>query len=200
MAARALHASAATTLSDWRPSTPDQDALRLDYLAHLNAYPDGCSRDGPPAHLTASCLVLDPDGQRTLLSLHRKGGFWVQFGGHLEAGDGSLAAGALREGREESGIATLDLASPQPIDLDRHALSAAFGRCREHLDVGFLAVLPAGTPPTTSAESDVVAWWPIDDLPPGTVPDLPVRLGRAVVALAAARSHSASRVPCAVRR
>ncbi|MGK2851501.1 MAG: NUDIX hydrolase [Candidatus Limnocylindrales bacterium] len=185
-AAAALHASATNTLSDWRPAAPDQDALRLHYLAHLATHPDGCSRDGPPAHLTASCLVLDPSGRLTLLSLHRKGRFWVQFGGHLEAGDASLAHGARREGREESGIAMLELVHPEPIDVDRHRLSAAFGRCREHLDVGFLAVIPPDTLPATSAESDAVAWWPVKGLPTGTVPDLPKRLARAVAALTAA--------------
>ena len=107
----------------------------------------------------------------------------MQFGGHLEAADRSLADGAEREGREESGIPSLRLWRSEPVDLDRHALSPAFGRCREHLDVGFLAVATAGTATAASPESDDVAWWPLDGLPDGIVADLPARLERAVEVL-----------------
>ena len=181
------HASAVATLSTWTASDPAQDTLRRAYLEHLAAHPDATSRDGPPAHLTASCFVLDERAAWTLLTLHRKGGFWVQFGGHAEAGDVSLAETALREGREESGIADLALLGPDPADLDRHALSAAFGRCREHLDVGFVAVVPRTILPSVSLESNDVAWWPVDALPEGAVADLPVRLARAAAWIRAQR-------------
>ena len=65
-----------------------------------------------------------------LLTLHRKGGFWAQFGGHCEPSDTTLADAALREAREESGIEELRLVGDGPVDLDRHALSSAFGTLR----------------------------------------------------------------------
>ena len=108
----AQHASAVAILSTWTASDPAQDTLRRTYLDHLAAHPDANSRDGPPAHLTASCLVLDERAAWTLLTLHRKGGFWVQFGGHAEPGDASLADTALREGREEFGHRDLALLGP----------------------------------------------------------------------------------------
>jgi 8-oxo-dGTP pyrophosphatase MutT (NUDIX family) len=123
--------------------------------------------------------VLDPSAENVLLTLHRKGGFWVQFGGHLEPADTSLAQAALREGTEESGVPGLVLlprAQPQPVGLHRHPLSAAFGRCREHLDVAYVAIAEAGALPGVSEESDDVAWWPVGRLPAGTVPDLAGRL------------------------
>jgi 8-oxo-dGTP pyrophosphatase MutT (NUDIX family) len=175
------------TLTAWRAPTPEQERLRRDYLAHLAAHPDGTRREGPPAHLTASCFVLDAAAERVLLTLHRKGGFWVQLGGHLEPGDRTLADAALREGREESGLAELRLVAlqptgePTPVDVHRHALSGAFGRCQEHLDVAFAAVADGARPPQPSAESVDVAWWPVTALPEGVVPDLPGRL-RAMVA------------------
>jgi 8-oxo-dGTP pyrophosphatase MutT (NUDIX family) len=181
-----LLADAVATLTAWTPPDAAQAALRDGYLAHLREHADGIWRDGPPAHLTASCFVLSPDGSRTLLTLHRKGGFWVQFGGHLEPGDATLAGAALREAVEESGVVDLRLVGDRPVDLDRHELSAAFGRCREHLDVAFLAVAAADAEPAVSDESDDVAWWRVDDLPSTVVPDLPARLHR-VAALAAAR-------------
>jgi 8-oxo-dGTP pyrophosphatase MutT (NUDIX family) len=183
------HADAVATLSAWRAPSAAQDALRREYLAHLRRHPDATSRLGPPAHLTTSCFVLDPAAERVLLTLHRKGGFWVQFGGHLEPADAGLADAALREGREESGLRELRLlparapGRAQPVDLHRHALSAAFGRCREHLDVAFVAVAGAKDRTSVSEESLDVAWWPVDRLPVGVVPDLAERLGAVVEAV-----------------
>lgn len=173
---------ALAVLSGWAAPSSAQAGLRDGYLAHLAEHPDGIWRDGPPAHLTASCFVFDPWGARTLLTLHRRGGFWVQFGGHLEAGDATLADAARREAREESGVPGLRLLpadAPAPVDLDRHGLSSAFGRCREHLDVAYAAVVAADAVPVVSDESDDVAWWPVDALPRDVVPDLPPRVARA---------------------
>ncbi len=180
-----LHADAVRVLEGWVAPDAAQESLRAGYLAHLAAHPDGIYKDGPAAHLTASCFVLDPTGTRTLLTHHAKGGFWVQFGGHCERGDLTLAGCAQREGREESGVSTLTVTGG-PVDLDRHRLPAAFGRCREHLDVAYLAVLPLGTLPRVSQESLDVRWFHLDALPPGTVADLPGRLRR-VAGLVAAR-------------
>lgn len=177
-----LLADAVAVLTAHTPTDADQDRLRSEYLHHLAEHPDGLWRDGPPAHLTASCFVLDPDRSSVLLTLHRKGAFWVQLGGHLEVGDRTLAGAALREAAEESGLADLDL-RPDPVGLHRHELSAAFGRCREHLDVTYVAIASGGLLPVVSDESTDVAWWPVDDLPPTAVPDLRERLDQLVAVL-----------------
>jgi 8-oxo-dGTP pyrophosphatase MutT (NUDIX family) len=185
-----LVVAAVATLEGWRARSAGQERLRRQYLDHLASHPDGASRHGPPAHLTVSCFVLDPAARHALLTLHRKGGFWVQFGGHCEDGDTDLATAALREAREESGVGELTLL-PEPVDLDRHRLPPQFGRCREHLDVAFAATAPAGAVPQVSDESDDVAWWRIDGLPAGVVPDLPPRLAR-VAGLVRAQSAATS--------
>ena len=94
----ALHTGTVAVLETWTPPDADQAALRAAYLEHLRQHPhDGALITCGPAHLTASGLVLDPTGERVLLTLHRKGNFWVQTGGHIEGSDHSLAAAALRE-------------------------------------------------------------------------------------------------------
>jgi 8-oxo-dGTP pyrophosphatase MutT (NUDIX family) len=163
-------------LDAWTPSSSAQAGLLAEYRAFVEASgPAAVDRSLAPQHLTASCFVLTPDLSRVLLCFHRRGQFWVQLGGHLEPGDESLSAAALREAREEGGIdARLD--GPLPADLHRHELSAAFGRCAVHWDVGFVAYAPASSVPVVSDESERVAWFAVDDLPDGTPADFAERL------------------------
>jgi 8-oxo-dGTP pyrophosphatase MutT (NUDIX family) len=161
----ALHAEALATLRGWTPPDAGQEALRTRYVAHLEARADGEQRSCFPAHLTAGALVLSADGDRVLLNLHRKAQRWFHFGGHLEPGDATLAAAALREAREESGVLSVDL-HPEPVHLDEHVV----GFCGpegdvHHLDVRFAARASAGVRHAASEESLAVRWWPVDALP-----------------------------------
>ncbi|SDS01378.1 8-oxo-dGTP pyrophosphatase MutT, NUDIX family [Paraoerskovia marina] len=170
--AAAFHAD----LRAWEPRSPEQAALRDRYLDFLDIHgEDSLRRDGGPEHVTGSCFVLTPDLTHVLLCYHRKGQFWVQVGGHVEADDASVADGALREAREESG---LDVAAwrTRPADLHRHELGSAFGRCTAHWDVGYVSFAPRDMVPAVSDESDDVAWFAVDDLPAEVPPDFPQRL------------------------
>jgi 8-oxo-dGTP pyrophosphatase MutT (NUDIX family) len=188
----ALHDDAVRVLGGWAAPDDIQDLLRTTYLDHLRSYDDAMLRTCVPAHLTASAMVLDSTGERVLLTLHRKGGFWGQLGGHCEPEDATLAAAALREATEESGIDGLRLVGDAPVDLDRHELSSAFGSCGEHLDVRYAVVAPPGAEPVVSDESDDLAWFPAGTLPPAAVDDVSRLVDRARAALAAYSSESPS--------
>jgi len=161
-----LHADAVRVLMAYQPADRQQEATRLDFLSHLDAHPDAVWKTGPPAHLTASCLVLDDDLEHVLMTHHRRARRWLQFGGHLEPADRGVRAAAQREAQEESGIGALRV-TPVPVHLDRHRLIGDFGRCAEHLDLRYAATVPAGTRRQVSDESLDVRWWPIDALPDG---------------------------------
>ena len=176
---------AQATLATWVAPNAEQERLRTEYAAHLLAHPDAVVREGPPAHLTVGCLVLDGPRERVLLTHHARAHRWFQFGGHLEPGDAGLREAAEREGREESGIDDLVITG-DVVHLDRHALPAAFGRCREHLDVRYAAVAPRGATPRVSAESIAVRWWPVDALPESSRDDLTPLVTAAVRALGGA--------------
>jgi 8-oxo-dGTP pyrophosphatase MutT (NUDIX family) len=134
--------------------------LREDFVAAC-ASPDALRKPHRPDHLTASAVVLDPTGTQVLLVLHRKVGLWLQPGGHVDDGDPSLAAAALREAVEETGVPGL-VVDPVPCDLDRHPAPCG---ARDHLDVRFLVRAPAASAPVVSEESLDVRWWPVDALP-----------------------------------
>ncbi|KUP96574.1 NUDIX hydrolase [Thermobifida cellulosilytica] len=158
-----LHADARAVLSSWRAPDAAQEELRRSYLDHLDRYPDAMWRSCLPGHLTASAAVLDASGSRTVLTLHRKIGLWLQLGGHCEPGDSSLAAAALREATEESGIAGLQLL-PVPVRLDRHAVPCGGGSW--HLDVQYAAIAPEGAEPVVDpAESAGLGWFDVAALP-----------------------------------
>jgi 8-oxo-dGTP pyrophosphatase MutT (NUDIX family) len=168
---RLLHQEATRQLSTWTAPSSAQERLRADYLAHLAAHRDAMWKQGPPAHFTASCIVLNSAGSKALLTLHRKAGLWFQFGGHFEPGDTDAHAAAQRETREESGITTI-VARPELVQLDRHALVGLFGRCTEHLDLRFVAVADDDATHVVGDESLDIRWWPTDALPHQTRRDL----------------------------
>ena len=171
-ALRHLYDDVLAVLLRWSAPNQSQEQLRRSFMATLAQDPSAVAKSGPPAHITASCLVLSADGSRVLLHLHGKAGIWLQFGGHLETTDASVRDAARREATEESGLSGLD-PWPDPIDLDRHALGNRFGTCSEHLDIRFLAVVPAGSAPLASDESTDIGWFPVDALPPDVAPDVP---------------------------
>lgn len=159
-----LHADAVAVVGAYDSHDPLQQALRARYLDFLAEHPDALSRACASGHLTASTLVIDPSHGRVLLTHHAKAGRWLQFGGHCEDSDVTLHGAALREAVEESGLPPGELELlPDPIDLDEHALGESFTCAPSHLDVRFVALARADSPPLAGAESHDVRWLDVDD-------------------------------------
>ncbi|MFF4577311.1 NUDIX hydrolase [Streptomyces sp. NPDC001389] len=157
-----LHEDAVLVLKSYEGQDGQQRALRDVYLEHLAEHPDGVYKPCGAGHVTGSALVIDPEGGRVLLTLHKKLGLWLQMGGHCEPGDATLAEAAMREAVEESGIASgLTLLEGGPVRLDRHPIPAP---CNWHLDVQYAALAPAGAVAEISEESLDLRWFPCEEV------------------------------------
>lgn len=156
-----LHADAARTLTEWRTTDAAQEELRHLFLGLLERSPDAMWRSCHPDHLTSSALVVR--GDEVLLVRHAKAGKWLQTGGHCEPTDATLAAAALREAHEESGIHGL-LVDPVPLQLSRHHVPFCGPQPQggNHLDVQFLIHAPSDAKTQTGDDEDEVRWFPLD--------------------------------------
>jgi 8-oxo-dGTP pyrophosphatase MutT (NUDIX family) len=151
-AARALIAA-------YEPRDEAQAEFRERMLVFIAEHPlDAHKRSCLSGHLTASCLLLDHDEDRALLTHHAKLNRWLQLGGHVD-GDANLPAGALREALEESGIPGIEI-DPRPIDIDIHIIPERGNEPEHwHLDVRFIARAPQGAKEVISEESLELGWF-----------------------------------------
>ncbi len=146
----------------------DEDELENQHSKALlikfaERYKNCCERTLTVGHFTGSCWLVSKDGQRVLLTHHKKLERWLQLGGHAD-GDSDLAQVALREAEEESGLTDL-VVEPEIFDLERHAIPAR-GSDAEHYhhDVRFVVQATGGEDFVVSDESHALAWRVISEL------------------------------------
>lgn len=164
----------AEALCDYRGRFPDEASSATRFLDFAGSGPDVCSRLRRDGHFTASCWLVSADGQRVLLTHHRKLGRWLQLGGHVDHGE-TLADAALREAGEESGLSSLTI-DPLIFDLDDHRIPAR-GEEPEHThwDVRYVLRCAGAEDFRLSPESHALAWVEIERLASAADADLSVR-------------------------
>lgn len=133
------------------------------FATFLDSSPDVFQRHHPPGHFTGSAWLVSGDGERVLLTHHRKLGRWLQLGGHAD-GDVDLARVALREAEEESGLTDMQV-EPAIFDMDRHWIPARGSEPGHwHYDVRYVVRATGSERFAVSEESLALAWTPIESL------------------------------------
>lgn len=161
-------------LTRFRVAYPEESAHVELFAGFLASSSDVFERRHPPGHFTGSAWLVSADGQRVLLTHHRKLGRWLQLGGHAD-GDTDLARVALREAEEESGLTDL-VVEGGIFDLDRHAIPAR-GNDPEHwhYDVRFVVRATGSEDFAVSEESLELAWKPVADVAADPAADASMR-------------------------
>ena len=146
-------------LAAYRARWPQEADTVSRFEAFVDTHPDCFERTCRPGHITGSAWLVDAAGERVLLTHHRKLGRWLQLGGHSD-GDPDPLAVALREAREESGLAVRSL-DDAVFDLDVHRIPARGDEpAHLHYDVRFL-VVAEGERFQKTDESHALEWVPV---------------------------------------
>lgn len=141
---------------------PGKEAAARRILEFIRSTPDCFERAHAAGHITGSAWLLNPAGNKVLMTLHRKLKRWLQPGGHADGQSETLAV-ALREAEEESGIRGILPVSEDIFDVDIHLIPARPGEPEHfHYDIRYLLRAPHEQF-VISEESDALAWWSAAD-------------------------------------
>ena len=124
------------------PFNEQEERDRQLILSCLRRFDDVYTRDNNPAHMTASAWVVNPAHDKALMVYHNIYNSWSWLGGHAD-GERDLAAVALREVREESGLecvrlASKDIFSLEVLTVDGHVKRGKYVSSHLHLNVTYL--------------------------------------------------------------
>jgi len=172
-------------------TTPDQQHWIALLDAYAQAFPDeidvvgvfrelastdanAARRERQAGHLTGSAWLVTADGERVLLTHHRKLDRWLQLGGHAD-GDADLARVALREAEEESGLLDLEVETIV-FDLDRHRIPARGDEPEHwHYDVRFVVRARGSEAFVVGEESHALAWRDVAEIARDDAADVSLR-------------------------
>jgi 8-oxo-dGTP pyrophosphatase MutT (NUDIX family) len=132
----------------------------LELLEHPRAF----FRDNLPGHITGSAWIVDETKQYTLLTHHAKLNRWLQPGGHAD-GDENIVNVALREAKEETGLADFKILIPEIFDLDIHIIPQRKNFPEHlHFDIRILMGTSKENKLIVTEESHDLAWVAIGKL------------------------------------
>ena len=137
-------------------------------LRFMYSNPDAFQRDNLTAHMTASAWIVNPGRDKVLMVYHRLYDSWSWTGGHAD-GETELAAVALREVREETGVQSArllsrDILSLEILTVDGHEKHGKYVPSHLHMNVTYLVEADDNDPLIVcEAENSAVQWFSPED-------------------------------------
>ena len=154
-------------IAAYSPFNEQEAADKELILDFLQKNPDAFYRTNRIAHMTASAWVVNPAWDRVLMVYHNIYDSWSWTGGHAD-GEENLAAVALREVREETGVRSARLLSEgifslESLTVDGHEKHGAYVPSHLHLNVTYLLEADDSDPLTVcEKENSGVRWFTLD--------------------------------------
>jgi len=147
-----------------QPSTIEEQRASRQTIQFVESNINCYNRENPGGHLTASAWIINRNNSDVLLTHHRKLNKWIQCGGHADD-ETDIAAVALREAREETGLKSLTSLSNKIFDVDVHTIPTYQNVTKHrHYDIRFLFSADQNEPLTVSTESIALAWIPLHNI------------------------------------
>ena len=155
-------------IKKYRPCNAQEQrdqALILDFLEKNG---DAFLRSNLLAHMTASSWIVNPERTKTLMVYHNLYDSWSWTGGHAD-GETDLLSVALREAREETGIAHVRPLSPEIFSLevltvDGHEKRGEYVPSHLHMNVTYLLETEeSDTLHVCREENSGVAWFTLEE-------------------------------------
>lgn len=155
-------------IKKYRPCNAQEQrdqALILDFLEKNG---DAFLRSNLLAHMTASSWIVNPERTKTLMVYHNLYDSWSWTGGHAD-GETDLLSVALREAREETGIAHVRPLSPEIFSLevltvDGHEKRGEYVPSHLHMNVTYLLEAEeSDTLHVCREENSGVAWFTLEE-------------------------------------
>ncbi len=131
-----------TAIQSYTPKNEQEEKDKMFFLRFAAENRNCLLRDNETAHFTASAWVTNPAHDKVLMVWHNIYRSWSWTGGHAD-GEADLAAVALREVCEETGLKSARLVSESPISLetltvDGHIKHGEYLHSHLHLNLTYL--------------------------------------------------------------
>ena len=155
-------------IQNFKPINEQEENDKKIILDFMLKNSDCLTRENQIAHLTTSIWTVNKDRTKTLMVYHKIYDSWSWIGGHAD-GEEDLAAVALRELKEETGVenaslVSKDIFSLEVLTVDGHEKKGKYVSGHLHLNITYIAEADEKQMLTVNEEENKgVKWFTFED-------------------------------------
>ena len=155
-------------IKNYCPANEQEERDKNVMLSFIEKNKDYLSRENLIAHFTTSIWTINKEQTKTLMVYHNIYDSWSWIGGHAD-GEEDLAAVAMRELQEETGVknaslVSKDILSLEVLTVDGHVKKGVYVPSHLHLNVTYLAEADEKEMLLVNEEENqAVKWWTFEE-------------------------------------